>query len=116
MKNTVSKWTLAITFVGALGLASAYATPARSTKHKSPVEITGCLQPGPVSKEYLLEASDGTTWGINEADLMMNNYVGQTVTVAGDAIHPTASERKAGGAQHFLKAMDLVVDSESCQK
>jgi hypothetical protein len=48
--------------------------------------------------------------------MYVNNYVGQTVTVVGDAMRPTADERIDGGAQHYLKAMDLVVESERCQK
>ena len=48
--------------------------------------------------------------------MLINDYVGQTVTVVGDATRPTVSERTAGGAQHYLKAMDLVVESETCQK
>ena len=48
--------------------------------------------------------------------MYVNNYVGQAVTVVGDAMRPTADERTDGGAQHYLRAMDLVVESESCQK
>lgn len=116
MKSTITIWAAAIMFVGTLGLSSAHATNASQAMYKKPVEVTGCLQQGPVSKEYLIQASDGTTWGINEADMYVNNYVGQTVTVVGDAMRPTADERIDGGAQHYLKAMDLVVESERCQK
>ena len=116
MKSTISMWAATMMFVGALGLTSAHAAnPSRAT-YRQPVEVTGCLQQGPAAKEYLIQASDGTTWGINEADMYVNNYVGQTVTVVGDAMRPTADERTDGGAQHYLRAMDLVVESESCQK
>jgi hypothetical protein len=116
MKSIIRIWVAAMMLVGALGLNSAYAAnPSRAT-YRQPVEVTGCLQQGPVAKEYLVRASDGTTWGINEADMYVNNYVGQTVTVVGDAMRPTADERTAGGAQHYLRAMDLVVESESCRK
>ena len=102
----------AVFLVSTLGLSTAYAAPSATEA----IEITGCLEQGPVAKEYLLQASDGTTWGVNEADLRMNNYVGRRVTVAGDATHPTAAERTDGGAKHYLRAMDIVVESESCSK
>ncbi len=47
---------------------------------------------------------------------MLNNYVGQTVTVAGDAMHALPNERKSHDASHYVRALDVVVDSESCQK
>ncbi len=116
MKSIIRIWIAAMMLVGTVGLTSAHATNASQATYRNPVEVTGCLQQGPVAKEYLLRTGDGTTWGINEADMMINNYVDQTVTVVGDAMRPTAGERTAGGAQHYLRAMDLVVDSESCQK
>jgi hypothetical protein len=117
MKTAISRWTTAIMFVGTLGIAGTPVALASQAGYKKPVEITGCLQQGPVAKEYLLKASDGATWGVNERDMYMNNYVGQTVTVVGDAMRPTADERGAGGgAQHYLRARDLVVESESCQR
>ena len=76
----------------------------------------GCLQPGPTGKENLIHTADGTIWGVNETDMLMNKYVGQTVTIAGDRIAPTTSERKDGGASNYLKAMDVVVENQSCQK
>jgi hypothetical protein len=115
MKNTIVMWATAIMFVGTLGMASAPAASAQTT-YRKPVEITGCLQQGPVAKEYMLKASDGTTWGVNEIDMMMNNYVGQTVTVVGDVMRPSAGERTDGGAHHYLRARDLVVESDTCQK
>ena len=116
MKSIISTWTATMIFVGALGLTSAHATNPSPATSKKPVEVTGCLQQGPVGKEYLIQTSDGTTWGVNEADLYVNHYVGQTVTVVGDVMRPTADERTSGGAQHYLRAMDLVVESENCQK
>ena len=116
MKNQISIWTATMMFAGTVGLACAHATPAPQAAYRKPVEVTGCLQQGPVAKEYLIHASDGTTWGINESDMMMNHYVDRTVTVVGDPMQPTADERTAGGAQHYLKAMDLALESETCQK
>jgi hypothetical protein len=116
MKSTFSIWLAAMTFAGTLGVTSARAANAPRGMSQKPVEVTGCLQQGPVAREYLIKTSDGTVWGINETDMYMNNHVGQTVTVVGDAMRPTAAERTDGGATHYLNAKDLVVDSETCQK
>jgi hypothetical protein len=116
MKTQVSLWITAAMFVGTLGSLTAFAKPASTAVSKKPVEVTGCLQQGPTAKEYLLQSADGTVWGINETDMLMNNYVGHTVTIAGDSTPPTKSERSAGGAQHYLRAYDLVVDSNTCNK
>jgi hypothetical protein len=116
MKRTIGICTTMIMFVGSFGLVGAYAVPSAAGVHRNPIEVTGCLQQGPTAKEYLLHTSDGSTWGINETDMLMNDYLGRTVTIAGDETHPTASERSAGGAHHYLFARDVVVESESCQK
>ena len=116
MKSIIRVFIAAMVFVGTMGLISAHATNPSPATYRQPVEVTGCLQQGPVAREYLIRASDGTTWGVNEADMYVNHYVGQTVTVVGDAMRPTSDERTHGGAQHYLRAMDLVVESESCQK
>ena len=116
MKATISLWITALMFFGTAGSLALYAKPASHTASKQPTEITGCLEQGPTAKEYLLKASDGTTWGVNETDMLMNNYVDHTVTVSGDITHPNTSERSAGGAHHYLRAYDVVVESGSCQK
>ena len=54
MKSIIRIWVAAMMLVGALGLNSAYAAnPSRAT-YRQPVEVTGCLQQGPVAKEYLI--------------------------------------------------------------
>ena len=97
-----------------LGTLALYGAPASHSASRTPTAVTGCLEQGPTAKEYLLKAGDGTTWGINETDMLMNNYVDHTVTVSGDRMHPTATERN--DAQHFLRAYDVVVESSNCQK
>jgi len=117
MKATISLWIATIMFFGTLGALAAFATPAPNTAAvPGTTEITGCLQPGPTAKEYLLKTSDGTTWGITETDMLMNDYIDHTVTVSGNRMHPTVAEKSAGGAQHFLRAYDIVVDNSTCQK
>jgi hypothetical protein len=116
MKATISLWITALMLFATGGSLTLYAKPASHTASRQPTQVTGCLEQGPTAKEYLLKASDGTVWGINETDMLMNNYVDHTVTVSGDLTHANASERSAGGAQHYLRAYDVVVDSGSCQK
>lgn len=116
MKSTIGVWATAIMFAGTLGALTAQAAPDSKARTKGPTEITGCLEQGPVAREYLLRTGDGTTWGVREKDMLMNNYIGHEVTVAGDVFHPTASERSAAGTQHFLRAYDLAVDSNTCSK
>lgn len=116
MKANIGIWATAIMFAGTLGTPTAQAAPASKAAYKAPVEVTGCLEQGPAAKEYLLRANDGTTWGVRETDMLMNNYVGHEVTVAGDPVHPTASERSAAGAHHFIRAYDVAVESNTCHK
>ncbi len=116
MKSNIGVWATAIMFAGTLGPLTAQASPTSKATTKGATEVTGCLEQGPVAREYLLRTSDGTTWGVREKDMMMNNYIGHEVTVAGDVFHPTASERSAAGTQHFLRAYDLAVDSDTCTK
>ena len=100
MKRTIGILATSVMFVGTIGLGTTLAAPAPSGAAKGAVEVTGCLEQGLVAKEYLLHASDGTTWGVNEKDMMMNDYLGRTVTIAGDLTHPTGSERTEGGTYH----------------
>jgi len=63
-------------------------------------------------------------WLLSSADknMYMNNYVGQTVTVAGDSMQSkaglktVASGENAVAVKGHLRAMDLAVDSETYQK
>jgi len=114
MKATISFWIMTAMLFCTLGTLALYAAPASHSASRTATEVTGCLEQGPTAKEYLLKTSDGTTWGVNEADMLMNNYVDHTVTVSGDRVRPTATERN--DAQHFLRAYDVVVESSNCQK
>ena len=108
----------AAVFLFAAGPMMASTAPTHAMSPTHPTDVTGCLEPGPVAKEYLVRSSDGTEWGVNESDrdLRLNNYVGQTVTIAGDPEPASKAERKAGEASHYLYARDVMVAAESCQK
>ena len=123
MRSKMIIWTAAIVFMGGVALGSAQATTAPQTMHKT-IEVTGCLQQGPTAKEYMVRANDGDTWGVMSADkdMYLNNYVGKTVTLTGDSMHPTARLKTASAElnsptiNHYMRAMDVVVESETCQK
>ncbi len=115
MKRALYLSAAAVLFFAAAGLSNAFASTSHPASASHAMEVTGCLQPGPVAKEYILHATDGTAWGVNETDMLLNNYIGHSVTVSGDTVHATSSERKAGGASHYLLARDVVVENQSCQ-
>ena len=122
MKRKSGTWIAAIVFLLVLALGSAQAETAQQTLHKT-VEITGCVQQGPAAKEYVLLGNDGSTWGVISAgkDMYMNDYVGETVTIVGDSMRPSArlkaaAEQNSQGIQHYARAMDVAVESETCQK
>ena len=115
MKRTFLLSAASLMFAGTLGLGSSFAAPAQITPPGT-TEVTGCLQAGPTAKEYLLKTTDGTTWGVTEKDMMMNDYVGHEVTIVGDVEHLSARAAKDGDATHYVRARDLVVESTTCQK
>jgi hypothetical protein len=116
MKANIGIWATAIMFAGTFGAVTAHATSVSKASYRAPVEVTGCLEQGAAAKEYVLRASDGTTWGIRESDMLINNYVDHEVTVSGDPIHPSSSERAAADAHHLIRAYDVAVESNSCNK
>ncbi|MGA9564344.1 MAG: hypothetical protein WBS19_02355 [Candidatus Korobacteraceae bacterium] len=116
MKRALFLSTAVMLFLATAALTDASASAKYSASSSRATEVTGCLQPGPAAQEYIVQASDGTTWGINEKDLMLNDYVGKTVTVAGDSTHASSEERQSDNASHYLLARDVVVDSRSCQQ
>jgi len=116
MKRSLSLFAASALFFAVVGLTNVFASTNKTPSSTRAIAVTGCLEPGPVAKEYIVQGNDGKAWGVNEKDLMLNNYVGKTVTVAGDPTHATLDERKSGGASHYMLARDVVVDSKSCQE
>ncbi len=117
MKRALFLSTVMLLFLATGALTDATASTTASTSGSHAVEVTGCLQPGPTAKEYIVQSNNGAKWGINEkGDLMLNNYVGETVTVAGDAAHVSSQERKATDASHYLLGRDVAVDSQTCNQ
>ena len=107
---------------------------AQDTAPKSKAEVravTGCLSKGESANEYLLTASDGSTWEVNSnTAVSLGEHVGHTVTlkgvVANAKAHNMKEDAKAAAAdagvkktdtEHgHLKVTSLKMVSESCSK
>jgi hypothetical protein len=103
------------------------------TKSKSDTRtITGCLSKGEEanSKEFLLTASDGSTWEVRSDGVSLADHVGQTVSATGVVKNATAHNLKedakdAAADAHMKKSntehghmtiTDVQKVSDSCQK
>jgi len=113
MNRLASLSAAGIFLLGTFGLNTAYAAAGSHAPAKA-TEVTGCLQPALNAREYTIKSSDGSTWEISTPrDVYLNNYAGETVTVAGDLSHSGAKTHKS---IHHLRAYDVVVDSQNCQQ
>jgi len=117
------------------GLTTAWAIAQDSdtnAKAKGEVRsITGCLTRGPSANEFLLTASDGSSWEVhnnNAIDLV--SHVGHTVKAKGVVSHSKMHNMKEDAkdvvkdagmknntTEHgHLKVTDVRMVSESCQQ
>src|SRR5215468_11642203 len=79
------------------GLSFASAQNSSDDKDKSNSRtLTGCLTKGGESdsKEFLLTASDGSTWEVRGDNVSLADHVNQTVTLTGAVRHATAHNLK----------------------
>jgi hypothetical protein len=79
------------------GLSFASAQNSSDDKSKSDTRtLTGCLTKGGESdeKEFLLTASDGSTWEVRGDAVNLADHVNQTVSVTGAVRHSTAHNLK----------------------
>ena len=114
MKRLASLSAAGFFLLGTFGLSSAYAAPNNRATNNKVADVTGCLQQGPDAREYTIKSSDGSTWEISTPrDVYLNNYVGETVTVAGDQTHSPAKTQQFS---HHRRAYDVVVDSQGCNQ
>ncbi len=119
----------------AFGISTAVAQDSTSdTNSKSKTRnITGCLSKGDnsaSSNEYLLTASDGSTWEVRSDSVDLAKHLGHTVTATGTVDHNTMhnmkEDTKAMGHdtgmtknnnEHgHLTVTDLQHVSDSCSK
>lgn len=130
MKN---KWTRLLLCLAVLGLTSAWALAQDDASNKSKGEVrsvTGCLTKSGSGNEYLLTATDGSTWEIHENNAVnLASHVNQTVELRGvvsnEKMHNMKEDAKdmasdTGAtkpkAEHgHLKATNIHKVSDSCQ-
>jgi hypothetical protein len=128
-----NKWTRLLLCVVVLGLTSVWALAQDDTSHKSKGEvrsITGCLTKSGSGNEYLLTATDGSTWEIHENNSVdLASHVNQTVDLRGVVAHEKMHNMKEDAkdmasdtgatkpkAEHgHLKPTNLHKVSDSCQ-
>jgi len=128
-----NKWTRLLLCVVVLGLTSAWALAQDDTSNKSKGEVrnvTGCLTKSGGGNEYLLTATDGSTWEIHENNSVdLASHVNQTVELRGvvsnEKMHNMKEDAKdmasdTGAtkpkAEHgHLKATKIHKVSDSCQ-
>ena len=96
-----SKWTRLLLCVAVAALTSVWAVAQTDTNSKGEVrEVTGCLTKASSGNEYLLTATDGSTWEVHEnnaADLA--SHVGQTVEAKGVVSHEKMHNMKEDAKQ-----------------
>jgi hypothetical protein len=128
-----NKWTRLLLCVVVLGLTSAWALAQDDTSNKSKGEVrnvTGCLTKSGSGNEYLLTATDGSTWEIHENNSVdLASHVNQTVELRGvvsnEKMHNMKEDAKdmasdtgatKAKAEHgHLKATKIHKVSDSCQ-
>ena len=103
MKGTVAIGIMALFAFGAPVVAN-----AKAASHRHDQAVTGCLESGGSAGQYKLMAQDGSTWTVKEGEYVeLAPYVGHTVTVAGPEVTRHGDH---------LTALDVAVDSQSCNK
>ena len=112
--------------------ASAASAQDATSKPKAEVRsITGCLSKGDSADEFLLTASDGSTWETHSNTAVnLSDHVGHTVTLKGVVANAKAHNmkedaktaatdagvKKTDNEHGHLKVTSLKMVSESCSK
>jgi len=99
-----NKWTRLLLCVVVLGLTSAWALAQDDTSNKSKGEVrnvTGCLTKSGSGNEYLLTATDGSTWEIHENNSVdLASHVNQTVELRGVVSNEKDAQHERGCEGH----------------
>jgi len=92
-------------------------------------DVTGCLSKGDSAKEFLLTASDGSTWEVQSSKVALAEHVGHAVTATGVVSNATAHNvkedakdaakdsgmTKTNDEHGHLTVTEVKMVSESCQ-
>jgi hypothetical protein len=128
-----NKWSRLLLCVVFAGLTSAWALAQDSdAKSKGDVRsITGCLSKGDSANEYLLTATDGSTWEVHANNAVnLSRHVGHTIEAKGVVTNAKMhdmkedakdaaqdSGMKKNNTEHgHLKVTDVRMVGESCQQ
>ena len=117
--NKFVLWLILATFPASLAFA----------KSKETKDVTGCLSKGDSASEFVLTASDGSTWEVKSSKVALADHVGHTVTATGtvssmkedakeaanDAGMKNDSGMKKGGEAGHLTVTDVKMVSDSCK-
>jgi hypothetical protein len=109
-------------------LAASVSALAGDSKEKVR-DVTGCLAQGDDAKEFVLKATDGSTWEVKSDKVPLAEHVGHTVTATGVVSHAkmhnmkedakeTAKDSgmKKDATEHgHLTITDVKMVSESCK-
>jgi hypothetical protein len=87
--------------------------------------VTGCLAKSDKAGEFVLTASDGSTWEIRSKTVKLADHVGHTVTITGNVWHPDTHGAKEkvkdavdpNATEHgHMGVTDISMVSDSCKK
>src|SRR5579864_8624854 len=103
------------------GLTTAWAIAQDSdtgAKSKGEVRsVTGCLTKGPSANEFLLTASDGSTWEVhNNNAIDLTSHLGHTIKKDAKGAATDVGMKKNTAEHGHLKVTDVRMVSESCQQ
>lgn len=119
---------LCLLVVGLMGAWVSAQDDSSNPQSKDDVRsITGCLLQGDSAKEFLLTASDGSTWELrNSSAASLTPHVGHEVKVTGAVSNAKAhnmkedakdSGMKKSNAEHgHLRPTDVQMISDTCTK
>ena len=123
MKRLTSSSAASLFLLGTVSLGIAYSATAQQPSKTGELasnnrsEVTGCLQPTDIAREYSITDRDGSVWEIStDRDVYLNTFVGMTVKVKGDL---AALDNKSDSPQethHRLHATNLIVVAQTCQQ
>jgi hypothetical protein len=93
------------------GFAQGQTMPGSEKQAGKQTTVTGCLQKGDESNEFMLTAEDGTKYELKGSNL--SAHVGHTVTVTGTPMEEKGAKEAAEGPHLSVSKVQMV--STSCK-
>jgi hypothetical protein len=130
--RTMTKICMLLVVCASLLSLGAYAQDSNTSgKGKASTRtVTGCLTKGDSANEFLLTASDGSTWEVRSSQVSLADHVGHTVSATGVVSHAKMhnmkedakdaaqdSGMKKSNTEHgHMTITDVQMVSSSCQQ